>query len=160
MNYNYDPDRVKGIDDSIEGEPPDGYRICDGVIDYYFDAKEHCFYYLDENNNKCYTSAGFIFLGGDFSEFISCPICRACLNQYIDESINALRCKAYIKPPARTWHGMIYSCPEFIINKKSSNYKLVAKLVKGEQEQTKEWKELVTSNEKSFKKGNPEWFED
>lgn len=131
--YEFDPNRI--ITSDIEGEPPEGYHICDGIFDYYYDAKEHCYYYLDEDGNRQYTSAGFIEIYSGNTSY-TCSICCACIHTQIKEeqlsegSIRWTRvCNVFDKIPKEIDYGEIYSCEKFEPDKNSKDYDLVMNLM-------------------------------
>lgn len=136
--YKFDPSRIKYIDESITGEPPDEYHICDGLLDYYYDAKEHCFYYLDENDgSRHYTSAGFIETYSEKSMVTSCPICCACTHEdFIIYSLpnggktGKRECKLLNNPPKDVLEGRKFYCDTFSPDVNSDDYDLVMKLIK------------------------------
>lgn len=136
--YEFDPDRI--ITSDVEGEPPEGYHICDGILDYYYDAKEHCYYYLNEDGTRQYTSAGFIEMYGGECSIISCAICCACIHTKIAEEklpeggVRWTRvCKVFGEIPKKIANIEIFSCEKFVPDKNSEDYDLVMKLMGKEQ---------------------------
>lgn len=133
--YEFDPDKIIASD--IDGEPSDGYHICDGVLDYYYDAKEHAYYYLDGDNKRWYTSAGFIEVYSGKRILASCPICFACTHTKTiicslpDGAITGKRiCKVLNSPPQDVLDAVSFSCEKFTPDKSSKDYDLVMRLIK------------------------------
>lgn len=133
--YKFNTDKI--IVSDIDGEPPDGYHICDGILDYYYDAKEHCYYYLDNDGNRQYTSAGFIGIYGGECSIISCSICCACIHTQITKEnlpnggVRWSRvCTIFGEIPKKIANMEIFSCEKFVPDKNSEDYDLVMKLIK------------------------------
>ncbi len=110
-------------------EPKDGHHIFDGTLDYYYDAKEHCYYYLDEKKQRCYTSAGFIEIPG-CAKVISCPICRACINQICVNYRPMCGLLNKFNIDLDVLGGRKFLCKYFKPNKDSYDYELVMDEIK------------------------------
>lgn len=95
-------------------------------------------YWTDKNGVEHELSSSMTLMP-DVVETISCPICRACLNQRIDivkmkngREIGHIYCTKIGEIPEDIAEGIFFRCDHFEENKKSFDYELVKKLMKGD----------------------------
>lgn len=100
------------------------------------DPKWEDFYSTDGKIEYCYDrfgnkyEAGSSFKGGPMGiKSISCPICRACKNEYFVEEGFELLYKAYGKIPEDVGKRRVFKCEHFIPDEESYDYELVKKFM-------------------------------
>lgn len=86
--------------------------------------KEYCY----DKSGKAWP-VGPSFIDGPMGgHVLSCPICRACKNQYLDDE-KTLKCKAKGSIPHELNHGEVFACVGFDPDKNSIRYELVMSLI-------------------------------
>lgn len=97
-----------------------------------FSSEEHWNrkeYWTDENGTEQELSSSMTLMP-DCTEVISCPICRACLNQKFNEKELCIYCQKLGDIPEDIGMGKIFQCDSFEENRESYDYPLVKKLMK------------------------------
>lgn len=90
-------------------------------------------YWYDENGVEHKLSSSMMCVPGG-ARIISCPICRACLNQKYDEKKEDLYCEVYGEIPEKVGEGDIFQCKYYLADENSHFYSLIKKLMEEHKE--------------------------
>lgn len=96
-------------------------------VEEQYEVKEYCY---DSLGRKLPVGPSFedVPMGG---HVISCPICRACLNQYINDE-KKIKCKAIGDIPEELNERKSFRCDHFEPDQSSFDYNLVMRLMENE----------------------------